>query len=277
MNIFEGLTDLRIECEPRPEDTTPELEGTVIPAWIPPLCNVYTKKAVYVWYRFIEDALDVEPDPCERDSIGRMPMWMADNEDFDFDIIVDAYHHREMSWANWAIEHGLSPGQPFLLRIDSPDYSGPDYWTGEVDVEWNYEFIRAMPCKPERAARSWERVVRNINAFITARDEERAKLHKLQLEDTAAYCLRTDNYWPSKYGYDDMTPPIGLRIYLCSKHSRLPRPGDKLTSHGAVNLFSGEDDDGKYEIAFERLVESASKHGIDPEVVRGVKERVYRF
>jgi hypothetical protein len=274
MNL--GIFDLEpIQAEPPPEDTTPELEGTVIPAWIPPLCNVYTKESVYVWYRFIEDAIDVEPDSCEQDSIGRMPLWMADNEDFDIDIILNT-SFRDMRWATWAIEHGLAPGQPFLLRIDSPDYSS-DYWSGEVDVKWNYAVLRAMPCKPERAARSWERVVRNINAFITARDEYRAKLDTLRRTDTTAYCLKTDSYWPSKYGYDDMTPPSGLRIYLCSKHSQLPQQGVKLTTCDAVNLVSGEDDDGKWEVAFERLVVNAEKAGFDPAVVRAVKESVPRF
>ncbi len=275
MNIFEGLGEFTAVPEPRPEDMTPELEGTVIPAWIPPLHNVYTKESVYVWYRFIEDALDVEPDSCEQDSIGRMPLWMADNEDFDITIILDT-RFRDMRWATWAIEHGLAPGQPFLLRIDSPDYSS-DYWTGEVDVEWNYEFIRAMPCKPERTARSWERVLRNIDAFVKARDEYRAKLDHLRRTDTTAYCLRADSYWPSKYGYDDMTPPSGLSIYLCSKHQELPNPKPKLHLSWAVNLVSGEDDDGKWEVAFERLVENAEKAGFDPAVVRAVKERVPRF
>jgi hypothetical protein len=44
-----------------------------------------------------------------------------------------------------------------------------------------------------------------------------------------------------------------------------------------VNLVSGEDDDGKWEVAFERLVANAEKEGFDPAAVRAVKERVPRF
>jgi hypothetical protein len=74
-----------------------------------------------------------------------------------------------------------------------------------------------------------------------------------------------------------MTPPSGLRIYLCSKHQELPNPKPKLSAPWAVNLVSGEDDDGKWEGAFEHLVANAEKEGFDPAAVRAVKERVPRF
>ncbi len=75
------------------------------------------------------------------------------------DIITDS--HGSYAVINWALENGIAPEQPFLIRFDQPhvinygrSYEG-DY---DCDVEYNFEIIKAIPLAPEECAKRWAEV-----------------------------------------------------------------------------------------------------------------------
>jgi hypothetical protein len=56
---------------------------------------------------------------------------------------------------SWALEAGLAPDQPFLVRIDVP-YSYRSSWEyDEWDEDYNYEIIFAQPLPKEETAKRW--------------------------------------------------------------------------------------------------------------------------
>ena len=249
---------------PRADDGTPAVLG-VVPEWLPPLCDAYTEDGtIYLWHKLVLAADDLEPERCGTVDMGRPPEWMAHEDDLSLYYLMGPPHlsvtHDRHSfietWIRWALEEGLAPGQPFLVRISQPHYSRS--YEGEYDVDWDVDIVRVMPRTPQQALRAWDRTLKLVVSYRNAWIKRWDRLKRLQIEDTDALCIQTDHYFPSRYGYDEMTPPSGLRVTLCSKHNSMYGQS-KGRSHPA-HLISGEDDEGRYDEAFRDLLKNVQKY-----------------
>ncbi len=57
---------------------------------------------------------------------------------------------------DFMLEHGIAPGQPFLMRFHGFWVSGPTYF-GEYDDGFDADFVCAIPVTAEAAAAGWEK------------------------------------------------------------------------------------------------------------------------
>lgn len=133
---------------------------------------------------------------------------------------IDNWHqtdeYRGRSWRSgkmhWALEHGLAPGQPFLVRFGKPEYSAPSYYDGEVDVTYDVEFVRALPLDPLVASERWllclEQWIEDRDASIAA-DAHWAHRHQTEVEWMRLHC--------QTYGGGYGLGSIGVRYSIVSE------------------------------------------------------------
>lgn len=257
-------------AELEPIEAGPVVEGppplpAVSPAWLPPLCDANTEEAVYRWHRLVWDGhSDLDPEECGHDAWGGPPEWLLHEDDTSLDTVMSPEwthtkfegHDFPDKWLKWALHHGISPGQPFLVRIGKPHYSY-SYWDNECDVEWDVEVVRVMPKTLASARRSWERILARIRRYYAYFIARRNRLRHLQDTDSSALSLKTESFFADRY--DEMSPPGGLRIILCSAHSQMWGPS-KPSKAWPVHLVSGEDRDGDYQKAFRNLLSNIEKY-----------------
>src|SRR6185436_16404354 len=252
------------------------------PAWLTPLCNAYTEKAIYLWHKLVYDGTsDLDHEECGTAEIGGIPTWWAKEGDHSLDTIFSPQwthtthggHEFRDQWLRWGLENGIAPGQPFLVRIGKPHYS-TDYY-GEVDCEWDVEVVRVMPSTPARALRSLARVMKRIEAYFELFLRRKNRLRDLQDTDASALSLKTEPYF-TEYYYDDMAMPNGLRVILCSAHHSMwgnsKRGGERWPAH----LVSGEDKEADFGRAFRDLLKNIKRYrpGIDlTKVIELARER----
>lgn len=104
------------------------------------LVNIYCPSEVRVWFSMHPDHF--REDLClrerGRDRIGTPPEWFTDDPIGRCEEVLDLYgSFRSVDsgegWVFterstlWALEHGIAPGQPFLVRISEPQWS-QDYY-----------------------------------------------------------------------------------------------------------------------------------------------------
>ena len=252
------------------EDTTPEFEGPVFPSLIPPFCDIFTEDAVYLWFRLVDGGDDLDFEECGRDSLGRRPDW-TDDDYFNITDITGMYRHNG-SKVDWALHEGLAPGQPFVVQIDRTQGS-TDYW-GEHD-SWNdWAVVHRLPRRPEQAARAWIRVRQNIREYIAAEKDAAEKLRRLRIEDVSAFILKAQEKRHASAGYKELNPP-GLSLTLCSRHWRIPEPGESLGPIGHAHAIAwGSDDTGSHELAFMNLIKDIEERlpQLDVQAVRQIKQ-----
>lgn len=269
-DLEQALARIAREFQPLPEEPEPELppefEGTVSPALIPPFCDIYTREAIYVWVRLVDNGHDLAFEECGNDSLGRVPEWARG--DFDVKDVTGMYR----GLVDWGLQEGLAPGQPFVLEVHATQGS-TDYY-GEYD-SWNdWGVVHRLPRRPEQAVRAWTRALKNIEEYVAAEKAAAEKLRRLQVEDASAFILRVqDKRWTDN-GYQELSPP-GLEISLCSRHWRLPVPGEPLGPISFAHaIVWGSSDIGSRELAFMDLIRNIRKRypDLDIQAVRKIKE-----
>lgn len=149
------------------------------------------------------------------------------------------------TWAAWALEEGIAPEQPFLLRIGIPRYSR-DYY-GECDVDYEYNIERTLPLSSQEAFERWTKFFNEVRDDRAALLKQRAKLKELARTDLDALFLRRDVYFSGPSTYDDMAMPNGVSVVLYSSHGQW------------TQLASGRDDDGEFKTAMDQLVAEVAK------------------
>ena len=258
--------------EPKLSDL-PEFEGGVLPWLIPPFCDIYTESTIYIWARLVDGGNDLKLEAYSADFLGRPPEWTMYDE-LDIESITGVY--RDVF--DWGLQEGLAPGQPFVLEIEPTKYTAPSY-EGEVD-SWNdWAIVHRLPRRPEQAARAWIRAQKNIREFHVFQKESQEKLRRLQIEDTANLFLKTEEKRWISNGYQELSPP-GVSVSLCSRHWRLPQPGDPVGSIGHGQAIAwGSNDAGSKELAFMDLLKNAQERcpGIDLQAIRQIKTAHHRF
>lgn len=255
------------EREPLPEEVQ---NGEPLAPWcFDPLTNIYREKGpCYLWLRFVPGWPELELEEYDDKQLGSKPKWLREQiSESGVGGILDLPWHGTMGWM---IGHGLSPGQPFCIEVYPPVWSKSGYYEVEYDCEWYWEIVRILPRTPKAAASSWDRHITRVR-----RGEERekhlrevgeAKVRKKRIGDRAALYFRWESFWATRY-WDDMSPPDGIRVQLCSEHTADER-GRHWLSHV---IFEGESRTGDREEAMRKLVEKAHRAGL---VVRVALERI---
>lgn len=166
-SIFSALLE-EPEQERPPEETVNV--GDVNPSWMTPLEDFSIGTTAYRWFRLIPGTRDLEHEHCGDDGDGD-PLWLEDTSYLD----IIGHWHSDFALVHWALENGISPGQPFLVCFEKPiwsksgGYEGPEEW----DADYPWEVVRILPRSDRAAADSWDRAIRAINRGI-ARRERRA-------------------------------------------------------------------------------------------------------
>lgn len=269
LSLFQAFEVAAAEEEGPPEPREPPLPA-VNPAWLTPLCDANTEKAIFVWFKLVYDGTsDLDPQECGTDCIGGPPEWTDHEDDLSLGTVMSpAWTHTTVGghdfpdqWLRWGLENGIAPGQPFLVRIGRPHYYKCSYEYEEYDCEWDVEVVRTMPRSQRQALRAWAAVLPNIQRYYALFLERRDRLRHLQDTDVAAFSLQAEHYNSQGY-YDEMSPPSGLRLYLCSYHSSMWSLGQLGPRHPRHphRLVSGEDKNGDYEKAFRDLLRNLKKY-----------------
>lgn len=193
-SLFDKFEDKQADFS-YPGDDAPELEGTVNSTWIPPMCDVYTSKAIYVWHKLVgRVCLDTEE--CGHYSVGRLPAWRYWDESYSVhDMLTADTSSYEEVYIHWALEHGVAPGQPFLLRINEPEYTRCGGYDGydEFDVDWSYEFIRAVPWSRDKALRSWAAFTSNLEKYYEVQEAKSRRVNAFQIQNVKGLRLHYPN------------------------------------------------------------------------------------
>lgn len=210
--LFAPLEDWEAHALDEAEERTPPLPVAHYSGLLP-LCDAYAEDAVLIWYRLVpEDQGDLAPEPCGTNWVGGTPKWWRDPDD-DLSMILDPGSSRDTyegysfncAWMTWALENGLAPGQPFLMRIQAPLWTKCSYEYDEWDCEWSSDVVRRMPNSFARARASWSLALARIQAYRRAFVQRYEAHRALQDDAVTAYALR-----PYVYGGR-------VRLALCSE------------------------------------------------------------
>lgn len=246
-----------IEPEQPSEPSEPTLSA-VNPMWLPPLCNAGTEDAVYIWYKLVYGGgNDLEPQECGDVQWGGMPNWWDQTEDKSLDSILGppwtltkyGSHDFTDQWIRWALENGIAPGQPFLICIGMPQWYRCSYEYDEWDCDQDAQLVRALPRTPAQALRAWSRTLDRVRRYYDLYTKKFDRLRFLQDTDLAALTLKTSNY--GRYNE-------GLRVTLCSAHNSMW--GATKQNYMDAQLVSGDNDEGKYALAFRNLLKNIKKY-----------------
>lgn len=165
--------------------------------FIPPFVDVMIPNGpAYVWLQLVlEEDLTVErcgdevwgvdppdPEPHPEDPALLIPFWDflkfgAPSKDHewlqeeisqigweslldlcDYNRRTEDGHHFEV--IQWALECGIAPEQPFLVRIDIPYGYRCSYEYDEWETDYNYEIISVQPLSTKETAKRWKKVVK---------------------------------------------------------------------------------------------------------------------
>lgn len=132
---------------------------------VPDLIDVFTPTKAYLWLRLWWDGDDFDIELAGDAGVGDRPAWLdyeLSGEGPGWEGLIGAdpcwLCNGFGTWTMWALKHGVAPRQPFLVCLHEPVYSR-DYW-GEHDVDYESEFVRAMPWPADRTTRTWHRYLR---------------------------------------------------------------------------------------------------------------------
>jgi hypothetical protein len=246
--------------EPDPEIPEEEKRGPMAPWMIPSLTNVYRPDGpAYLWLRLVP-SWGLEPEEFSTNEEGRRPRWLDDG--ISEDGLQGILSVSRECWVTWGLEHGICPGQPFCVELYPPRWTKSGYEYEEWDCEWNWDIVRVIPKDPMKAGRCWQRYIesydRNMKRLQRRQEQDREWVERKRVSDPSALYLRWESYFArGQSTYDDMEIPAGVRVCLCSRHTK-NLAGQVITSD---RMAMGEDDGGDKNKAFENLLTDFAKTG----------------
>lgn len=151
-------------------------------------------------------------------------------------------------WLVWALENGVAPGQPFLMRFGAPEYREcGNYYEREVDVEYEAELVRALPMSHAESGERWARAFDQLRMSRMNSIAKSKRIKKERLRHVDGMYVAFTSFWTGFYD----GPPNAVRASLCSTYVE---PGDHLDHVGSQLLYA-EDNDHNSERALSRLIE----------------------
>ncbi len=262
------------------------LRGLVkVPTFDDDAANVYAPDFSNLWHRLhAEYTFGGELHPH---GAGQQALWQANAEqeppewwpwwlkNFELEEALEVghlYHDDNWDgvtgpWMQWALEHGIAPGQLFCMRVERPTVYQSSYEYNEYDVNHCVEVLEVCPLPPALAARRWMRFLRNSakyrQLFLKAQQE-----HTAQIERAVGHMYLYETlYSPNR---DAFGGPYGVSLRLQTDLRLWPR----AAAAGSVGT-TGSDDGGKREAALKRLIEKACKINpyLSPELIQEMEIR----
>jgi len=226
----------------------------------PPMMDFIGEEECYVWFCFIEEGYDLLLDRCGDDQDGDNPKWLDDELEMSG---WDFFQGMGSNWcwdndfgrfAQWALEMGIAPYQPFRIWFKKPHYYRCSYEYDEWDVEWSWDVDRVIRISDWDAVRRWEHYMMERRRFITERDIERRWVAEQHRTRTDGWSIKVELYWPSGSYYCDMTPPRGLMYRLRSSFN------DDYGRNHWRDLLVARSDEGSHDEAMKNLLKQVKEH-----------------
>jgi hypothetical protein len=214
-----------IEEPPEPE------RGPIYPGTMEHLarlmdCNVVAEDHADLWCRLVPDHADLYLEELDVLQEGNSPPWMVDDSSFCLQDVVtpDSRYERvdglelRCGWTRWALEHGVAPGQPFLLRVHATE--GSSSFNGETTEydSWNdWELLRVRPWPARKVLRSWTRwLADRVHGARMAEAHRPRRFEQAQLgPGDGCFEVHGQPYFaPGQNSSDDMEMPLGYRLSL---------------------------------------------------------------
>lgn len=192
LNVFLKAEEERKALPPALKDVA------VHPAFIPPGVDIFTEDGIYEWYRLVDskDYLgQLELQSVAHKVLGGPPDWWVDEDQamLGWELGLGSPNTEEMTSVWWAMEHGVAPGQAFLLHLPPPKVYKS--YEGEIDVGYDVEYdprvVRVLPIKSPR--RAWDGFFRRFETQARALEKRWANIRETQFRVRSKWRLeRTD-------------------------------------------------------------------------------------
>lgn len=166
---------------------------------------------------------------------------------------------------HFAMEHGIAPWQPFEVAFDPVQYS--QSYDGEWDSDQGWVVERVMPWRRRASLASWERFLRNREAF---RATEAQRIVDRRIADADLFGRRLRDVRHMFIGHNvfgDMEREgLGIRVHLCSTLEAV---------QGAAWLIAGEDKRGDWSRAMAELIANVTAKApwLTAETIRALRIR----
>jgi hypothetical protein len=133
-------------------------------SWMPPLQDFVIETTVYLWLRLeYRGGLELQLAPCGTHwAEGQTPPDWYVQDGGDYLLTPFECGHHAGDRAQWGLERGLAPGQPFLVEIKEPTWHRTSYEYDEWDQEIEGRIVRALPRTAGAAAKAWTNVHRRV-------------------------------------------------------------------------------------------------------------------
>lgn len=162
--------------------------------------------------------------------------------DYNWSTVYEEDGHRfHTFWTTWALQNGIAPGQKFLVRVDPPNTYRSSYEYDEWDVEWGYDIVWIEPLPTGWVWRRWRSFLDKVKLNRELTKREAASLRRRQRTDISAMKITVSRY---------PKPNVlqrGVKLSLYSTHGH---------HH---DLANAKDDEGKSDLAFQKLFECVTK------------------
>lgn len=229
--------------------------------------DVYTEDRVFMWLQLEPFREDLEPIEIADQTIGDRPKWL--DEELSNDGWNSIIQHEwcsvesgegwifSESWFRWMLHHGLVPFQPFLVSIEKPEYHAWQTMDGwDCDVDYDHELVAIHQISSAEKIRALDEYMKELRY---GRDEViqrmRALREKRKTDKSAMYISYTPYFHKH---YDEMCPPDGIQVSLCSRHTQV----EGVAKFAWPELAVGRSDTGDIEAAKLGMKKSAKKYGI---------------
>ena len=245
---------------------------------IPYLTDVYLKDegCAYVWFHLYQDGTGLEIEEIGEDNQGDLsPSLEYEVENLGWADMLDFPSHWEPAQLTWALEDGIAPEQPFLIRFDPPDYYSCGEYGEEQDVTYEWDLVYVEPWLREKSLSVWEKFLQERDVLIEYKQECIDRLRKAQRTRIDHMHLRPITYSRHNYGIG-----ASVRLELISDYQLTTSLWDHLRGLIPYNnlhsvLVSGTSESGDREEALKALVKEAKKTlpHLSEDVIRGLPQK----
>lgn len=146
------------------------------------LVDVYTEETARVWLVLRDEGEDLCIEEAGTEQVGDQPDWLDHElEMVGWQCLLGAGYHcadfpRFGPIADWALEHRLAPGQPFMICMYPPRYYKCGEYGSEVDCDYEWDFAVREPVAPADFAIAWLAFMTSARACYDERRTREANL-----------------------------------------------------------------------------------------------------
>jgi hypothetical protein len=130
------------------------VEEILFASLVEPGYDLYLPKVAYFWYTLtlVEGYEDLVPerigsweDTPFTPKEDEFDPWQEVLENIGIEDLLDVDYQTSLPWLTWGLQHGVLPGQEFLVMITRPRWVRAGYEYIEHDIEVEAEVVRIEP------------------------------------------------------------------------------------------------------------------------------------